>query len=226
MPLAHRQACDRRRCVARQPNRSDCRGHTLMLSRRDRCKGSRARPGAEDHSLLDGQREAAVDLRKLRQVGELARCQSSTVDAAVAHRYKTHQRLQQRTLAGAVGTRERGHRARQKLAGDMMDRRDAPIGHDDVGQRDVGGALHSERPHHGEPQHGQHTSRHRQALRCGPCQKTQFSLHFLITGGQLPPYLRAISPIADPNSSFGILAPGLIRSILPRFPGIKGKFNA
>ena len=136
----------------------------IMLPLAKRTKRSRAWPGPEHHGLFDAERKAAVDFRQLGKIGELAPGETAPVDAAVADRHQPHDRLQQRALARPVWPRQGRQGSCREFSGDMMNCRHPVIGHDHVGQLDVGRTFHLDCPHDGQPQDRQHAQRTGQKL--------------------------------------------------------------
>jgi len=94
-------------------------------------------PEPERDGVDDGDGEAAVDLRELRQIGDVA---GGTVDAAFARNDEARNRFQQRRLARAVRAHDGGEAAGGEVAAQMMDGGHAVIGDGQVGDgkgRDV-----------------------------------------------------------------------------------------
>ena len=92
-------------------------------------KPAEARPAAEQHRVENRNREAAVDLGLLRQVGDSL---GRTFDAAFDMRGKTQQRLEQRALAGPVGADNGGHFGSRYLGRHMVHRRMAIVTHGQI----------------------------------------------------------------------------------------------
>ena len=91
-----------------------------------------AAPQPHRHHVVDVDREAAVDLGDLRQVGDVLRRQPAAVDAAGQRLDDADHALEQRRLAGAVRADHRHQRAGLDRAVEMMHGR-MPV----VAQREI-----------------------------------------------------------------------------------------
>jgi len=80
-------------------------------------EGAEARPAAEQHRVEHRDREGAVDLRLLRQVGDAPR---AAFDPALEPSHQPEHRLEQRALARAVGADDGGDLAGRDLGRDVM----------------------------------------------------------------------------------------------------------
>jgi len=84
-------------------------------------------PQAHGDEIIDVDRERALDLRRLRQIGDVAAVEPAQVDAAGERRHDADDALEQRRLAGTVGADHREQRAARDHAVEMVHRRVAVI---------------------------------------------------------------------------------------------------
>src|SRR5262249_53078534 len=98
-------------------------------------------PVAELNDIENRDWKAAVDLGLLRQIGDLRAPHRTQFDPSGQRSQESDDSLQQRGLAGAVGTDDRGQRARPEAAAQMMDRRMAVIAQREIIEPD-GSSAH------------------------------------------------------------------------------------
>ena len=110
-------------------------------------EAAEARPAAEQHRVEHGDREGAVDLGLLRQVGDAP---GRAFDAAFDVRHQPKQRLQERALARAVGPDDGRHLRRRDLGRHVMHGRMAVVAHGQIDQ--------TERRRHSAHQAASHNS--------------------------------------------------------------------
>src|SRR5262249_50113606 len=119
---------------AGEPDRGD-----RLLDRRARLavdapEQAGAAPKPHRHHVVDVDRKRAVDLRGLRQVGDVLRRQTATLATACERLEHADDALEQRRLAGTVGTDHRDQRAGLDRAVEMMHGRMALVTERDVAE--------------------------------------------------------------------------------------------
>ena len=141
--------------------------HLLALALADAAEQAGVAPQPHRDHVVDADRERAVDVGGLRQIGDVARAQAAQVDAAGERLEHADDALEQRRLAGAVRADHRHQRAGCDLAVQMMHRRMAVIAERQIaeGQRR---AHDRHRPEDRAPQRG---DQHRHAAE--PLQRRQ-----------------------------------------------------
>jgi hypothetical protein len=95
---------------------------------------------AELDRIEDGDREAAIDVGLLRQIGDLGAPDGTQLDAAGERPQQADDGLQQRRLAGAVGADDGRQRARPEAAAQVMDGGMAVVAEREIIEPDGGGA--------------------------------------------------------------------------------------
>jgi hypothetical protein len=108
----------------------------------DAAENARRAPQAHRHEIIDMDREGAVEIGRLRQIGKpLALGQRQP---ALERRKRTGDALEQRRLAGAIGSHDRRQAAMGDLATEVMHRRVAVIAERQIVEADSGhGRKHS-----------------------------------------------------------------------------------
>ena len=157
LELADRQRVDRPALEARQADRFDGVLGIVDVDVLGRAKAAEARPAAEQHGVEHRDREGAVDLGLLRQVGD-----------ALGRRIRCGPRCAARDRArpsGACSCRRRwGRRSPSSRLPEFPPTRDAPP---DDGRSSPSGSPgagpRSQRPPRGEPQQGRHAKCSRNA---------------------------------------------------------------
>ena len=147
LELADRERVDRPALEARKPDRLDGVLCVVEVDRLGGAEAAEARPAAEQHRVEHGDREGAVDLGLLRQVGDAP---GRAFDAAFDVRRQPEQRLQERALARAVGPDDGRHLRRRDLGRHVMHGRMAVVAHGQIDQ--------TERRRHSAHQAASHNS--------------------------------------------------------------------
>ena len=96
------QGFERSRFEADESDRFDRRAHPNLLGRVQRPEKTDARQSAHGHEIAHIDRESAINVDDLRQIGDGARRQTAEMDIAAERRQQPGERLEQRRLAGAV----------------------------------------------------------------------------------------------------------------------------
>ena len=140
LELAHRELADAAPLETRQADRGERLARLGDERGVDGAEGAAPRPVTERDEIEHAEREAAVDVRLLRQVGDAAGKLGGDLDAPGAGRQAPRERFQQAALAGAVGADHGGERARREFAAEVMHRRVALVRHREVDDADGVGA--------------------------------------------------------------------------------------
>ncbi len=131
LELADRQRVDRSALEARESDRINGMLRVVQVGRLGRPEAAEARPAAEQDGVEHRDREGAVDLGLLRQVGDAL---GRALDATFDPRREAEQGLEQCALAGAVRADDRRHLGGRNLGRHVMDRRVAVVAHGQVGE--------------------------------------------------------------------------------------------
>jgi hypothetical protein len=138
LELPDRQGIDRPALEAREPDRLDGVMGVVDVGRPGGAEAAETRPAPEQHGVEHRDREGAIDLGLLRQVGDAP---GRALDAALDVRRETKQRLQECALASAVGADDGSHLGGGDLGRQVMHRGMAVVAHGQVDQ--AKGGVHS-----------------------------------------------------------------------------------
>src|SRR6185503_582354 len=136
--LTDRKRVDRAALEAPEADRLDGVPGIVNVAMAGLAEAAEARPAAEQNGVEHGDREAAVDLGLLRQVGDAAR---GALDASLDARRQAEQRLEERALARPVWSDDGRHLGGRDLGREVVDRGMAVVAHGQVDQLE--GGLHS-----------------------------------------------------------------------------------
>ena len=120
LELAARQRADRTLGEIDQPDRGQRAGDLVVAARIEAAPGADLAPQPHRHAVEHRDREAAVDLDLLRQIGDVRFVEAVAVEAAAERLELADDALEQGRLAGAVRADDGEQRAALDLAGDVM----------------------------------------------------------------------------------------------------------
>ena len=140
LELPGREAADRPRLEALQPDRRQRLGRLGPPGAADGTERPALAPEAEQHDIEAAQREAAVQHRLLRQQGHLP---GGALDPAMLRPVQPGECPQQGGLARPVRPDDGGQAARREAAGDVVHRRPPLMADGEVGEGDRGRRHHA-----------------------------------------------------------------------------------
>src|SRR5207344_2718700 len=114
---------DRARLEAGEADGGDGTFDAALILAPDPAEQPFAAPQAHRHHVVDADREGAVDLSDLWQVGDVLRTHAISLNAAGERLDDADHALEQRRFAGPVRTNHRGQRAGPHRTVEMMHRR-------------------------------------------------------------------------------------------------------